>query len=296
MLLEIVGPELGRLDQELAKLALLSSSPSRQAGVAQITRQLVEQTVGGWGAKTAWSMIEAALDGNAAEALVQLDRLLLAGEEPIALLAMMSGSLRRLAAATRIIEQAEADAAAFLCPTRCAKPACRPKNSSSTKPNANCGKSRGTVPNTSSRGCSKPICAQRPKLFRPSGAAGFGRIDRAAFETSDSERNSRSIIASRIEPDSRKQGFAARSLTCAAGSKWQTFPVAEDCFQFIAVARFLAMRSPREISKAHPLERRFTQTSMDWCLGRIPMHLACHQCALRMRQRQGRVATGGAVV
>ncbi len=54
-------------------------------------------------------MIEAALDGNAAEALVQLDRLLLAGEEPIAIFAMMSGSLRRLAAATRIIEQAETE-------------------------------------------------------------------------------------------------------------------------------------------------------------------------------------------
>ena len=74
-----------------------------------ITRELVEQTVGGWRAKTAWTMIEAALDGNAAGALVQLDRLLLAGEEPIALLAMMSGSLRRLAAATRIVEQAEAE-------------------------------------------------------------------------------------------------------------------------------------------------------------------------------------------
>ncbi len=54
-------------------------------------------------------MIEAALEGNAREALVQLDRLLLAGEEPIALLAMMSGSLRRMAAATRIVQQAEAE-------------------------------------------------------------------------------------------------------------------------------------------------------------------------------------------
>ncbi len=109
MLLEIVGPELGRLDQELAKLALLAVSPGPKAGSGQITRELVEQTVGGWRAKTAWTMIEAALDGNAAQALVELDRLLLAGEEPIALLAMMSGSLRRLAAATRIIEQADAE-------------------------------------------------------------------------------------------------------------------------------------------------------------------------------------------
>ncbi|HEY2828006.1 MAG TPA: DNA polymerase III subunit delta [Pirellulales bacterium] len=103
LLLETVGPQLGRLDQELAKLALLAGTEKQQ----KITRQLVEQAVGGWRAKTAWAMIEAALEGNGAVALVELDRLILAGEEPIALLAMMSGSLRRMAAATRIIEDAE---------------------------------------------------------------------------------------------------------------------------------------------------------------------------------------------
>ncbi len=108
MLLEIVGPELGRLDQELAKLALLApDNPGRKPGGRVITKDLVEQTVGGWRAKTAWAMIEAALDGEAAKALVELDRLLLAGEEPLTLFAMMSGSLRRLAAAARIVEQAE---------------------------------------------------------------------------------------------------------------------------------------------------------------------------------------------
>jgi DNA polymerase-3 subunit delta len=103
LLLEIVGPQLGRLDQELAKLALLATAEEPRT----IGRKLVEQAVGGWRAKTAWAMIEAALEGRAAAALVELDRLLLAGEEPIALLAMMSGSLRRMAAATRIIEEAE---------------------------------------------------------------------------------------------------------------------------------------------------------------------------------------------
>ena len=124
LLLEIVGPQLGRLDQELAKLALLAAGASGQSSMvsgqkvehptvavdraaAQITRELVKSSVGGWRAKTAWSMIEAVLEGQAAIALVELDRLLLAGEEPIALLAMMSGSLRRMAAATRTIEQAE---------------------------------------------------------------------------------------------------------------------------------------------------------------------------------------------
>ena len=114
LLLEIVGPQLGRLDQELAKLALLTGlAPAPKPDAAKVTkhtisRELVEQSVGGWRAKTAWAMIEAALDGNAAVALVELDRLLLAGEEPIPLLAMMSGSLRRMAAAARIVENAEA--------------------------------------------------------------------------------------------------------------------------------------------------------------------------------------------
>jgi DNA polymerase III subunit delta len=111
LLLEIVGPQLGRLDQELAKLALLAGGNAegrkQKTEDCVITKELVEQAVGGWRAKTAWDMIEQALEGNANSALVQLDRLLLAGEEPIALLAMMGGSLRRMAAATRIIEQAE---------------------------------------------------------------------------------------------------------------------------------------------------------------------------------------------
>jgi len=110
LLLEIVGPQLGRLDQELAKLALLTTNSAENkqpSGEAVISRDLVEQAVGGWRARTAWDMIEQALEGNAKEALTQLDRLLLAGEEPIALLAMMGGSLRRMAAATRIIEEAE---------------------------------------------------------------------------------------------------------------------------------------------------------------------------------------------
>ena len=101
-LLELVGPELGLLDQELAKLAV--SVPQGQP----IGPDLVLELVGGWRAKTAWDLLDAAAAGQARAALVQLDRLILAGEHPIALLAQMSSTLRRFAAATRIIEQAEA--------------------------------------------------------------------------------------------------------------------------------------------------------------------------------------------
>ena len=101
LLIEMVGPELGLLDQELAKLAL-TAGPGEK-----VTPQTVGQYVGTWRAKTTWEMLDAMLDGNAREALVQLDRLLLAGESPVGLLAQISASLRRFAAATRLILQAE---------------------------------------------------------------------------------------------------------------------------------------------------------------------------------------------
>ncbi|MFH1266350.1 MAG: DNA polymerase III subunit delta [Planctomycetota bacterium] len=101
-LVDMIGPELGLLDQELAKLALTAGRKGK------ITPEMVSRSVGNWRAKTTWVMLDAALAGDAREALVELDRLLLAGESPIALLAQISGSLRRFAAATRLVLQAEA--------------------------------------------------------------------------------------------------------------------------------------------------------------------------------------------
>ncbi len=99
LLLEIVGPELGLLDQELAKLA--AAIPPGQT----ITAEHVHELTGGWRAKTTWDMLDAATAGNAAEALVQLERLLTGGEHPVAILAQIGSTLRRFAAATRLIEQ-----------------------------------------------------------------------------------------------------------------------------------------------------------------------------------------------
>ncbi len=101
MLVETIGAELGLIDQELAKMA-----PMAEKG--KISEELVGRMVGGWRTRTAWEMLDAALDGNVAEAMLQLDRLLLRGENPIGLLAQISASLRRFAAATRLILQAEA--------------------------------------------------------------------------------------------------------------------------------------------------------------------------------------------
>ena len=100
-LLDRVGREPGLLDAELAKLA--GSVPRSEA----ITVKLVSELVGSWRTKTTWDMLNAAVDGDTAEALRQLDRLLGAGEQPIAIVAAAATVLRRFAAATRLIEQAE---------------------------------------------------------------------------------------------------------------------------------------------------------------------------------------------
>jgi DNA polymerase-3 subunit delta len=101
-LVELVGPELGLLDQELARLALMVGDDKK------ISAELVGHSVGGWRAKTTWEMLDAAMDGNVREALAQLDRLLAAGEQPVGLLGQVSATLRRFAAATRLVVQAEA--------------------------------------------------------------------------------------------------------------------------------------------------------------------------------------------
>jgi DNA polymerase-3 subunit delta len=101
MMVDLVGAELGLLNQELAKLALMTGSDKK------ITPELVSRAVGGWRTKTTWEMLDAALDGEVVEAMAQLDRLLASGEQPVGLLGQISASLRRFAAATRLILRAE---------------------------------------------------------------------------------------------------------------------------------------------------------------------------------------------
>lgn len=99
---EAIGPELGLLDQELAKLALTVGPGGK------VTAETVTQLVGSWRTRTTWEMLDALLDGKSAEAFVQLDRLILGGENPIALLGQISATLRRLAAAMQLIRSTEA--------------------------------------------------------------------------------------------------------------------------------------------------------------------------------------------
>ena len=100
-LIELVGHDLGVLDQQLAKLALLVEPGD------PVTPELVCDIVGGWRARTTWDLLDAATEGNAAEALKQLDRILHAGEPPVALFGAISWSLRRFADAARVVQQAE---------------------------------------------------------------------------------------------------------------------------------------------------------------------------------------------
>jgi len=97
LLLEIVGLELGQLDQELAKLAS-AIEPGQP-----IDADAVNRLVAGWRVKTIWEMLDAAAAGNASKALLELDRLLVSGGNAVALLGQISSSLRRLAAAARYL-------------------------------------------------------------------------------------------------------------------------------------------------------------------------------------------------
>lgn len=101
LLCELVGSELGIIDQDLAKLALFAGPNGK------VTAQLVQEIVGGWRAKTVWEMVAAAASGDVAEALRQLDHALQSGEHPNALFGQISWSLRRYTAATRHYQRAE---------------------------------------------------------------------------------------------------------------------------------------------------------------------------------------------
>ena len=101
LLVDFIGMELGLLDQELAKLALAVP----QGG--KLTADIVQENVGSWRTRTTWEMLDLALGGNVPEAIRQLNMLIQAGENPVGLLAQIAYTLRKLAAATQLILDAE---------------------------------------------------------------------------------------------------------------------------------------------------------------------------------------------
>jgi DNA polymerase-3 subunit delta len=94
-LVELVGANLGQLDQELSKLAsYVGESP-------QIDIDSVNSLVVGTRTESVFKLLDMVIDGQVGKALDFLDRQLLAGETPIGVLGMLAGQLRRLARAAR---------------------------------------------------------------------------------------------------------------------------------------------------------------------------------------------------
>ncbi len=90
LLVELIGPEIGLLASEVAKLATYVGERKT------VTRDDVARLVGAGRVETIWKALEAATTGRAAEALDLLDRLMTAGEHPVGLLAAVAASLRKV--------------------------------------------------------------------------------------------------------------------------------------------------------------------------------------------------------
>jgi DNA polymerase-3 subunit delta len=90
-LVELVGPDLGLLDQELAKLAVYAGKQS------EISREDVDRLVGRSREAETFKIFDAIGAGRTAEALAILERLFDEGDEPLAILGAFSWQLRRLA-------------------------------------------------------------------------------------------------------------------------------------------------------------------------------------------------------
>lgn len=99
MLVDLVGAEMGVLDQELAKLAAYVGNASK------IEAEDVDQLVGSSREQNTWKIFDAIGAGRPSEALGILDRLFDQGEEPLAVLGAFSWQLRRLAKAGRLARQ-----------------------------------------------------------------------------------------------------------------------------------------------------------------------------------------------
>lgn len=92
LLLELIGTEIGILDQELAKLAVACHDGKKSV----IRRADVARHVHSGHVESIWNMLDLATTGNMGRALDDLDNLLTAGEPPIKLVAAMASSLRKL--------------------------------------------------------------------------------------------------------------------------------------------------------------------------------------------------------
>ncbi len=101
LLVDLIGAEMGLLDQELAKLAIYVGTAAR------IETGDVDKLVGNSRAENMWKIFDAIGTGNSAAALTILDRLFEQSEEPLRILGAFSMQLRRLAQAARLSQQGQ---------------------------------------------------------------------------------------------------------------------------------------------------------------------------------------------
>jgi DNA polymerase-3 subunit delta len=91
LLVELIGPEMGQLDQELAKLAAHAGDAKR------IDAAEVDALVGRSRSETVWKVFDAVGAGKAGDALTILDQMLGQGDDPMQVLGGFSWQLRKLA-------------------------------------------------------------------------------------------------------------------------------------------------------------------------------------------------------
>jgi DNA polymerase-3 subunit delta len=99
LLVDLIGPDMGQLDQELAKLAVYVGEANR------IDSEDVDKLVGQSRAEDMWKIFEAMGGGQTADALAIIDRLFDQGQDALAILGAFSWQLRKLAQAHRLNQQ-----------------------------------------------------------------------------------------------------------------------------------------------------------------------------------------------
>lgn len=107
LLVDLVGTEMGQLDQELLKLSVYVGDK------AKIETADVDRLVGNSRAENTWKIFDAIAAGNVPEAMIILHRLFDQGEEPLRILGAFSMQLRRLAQAARLTAEGKSLAAAL---------------------------------------------------------------------------------------------------------------------------------------------------------------------------------------
>jgi DNA polymerase-3 subunit delta len=101
LLVELIGADMGQLDQELTKLGIYVGAAEK------IDQGDVDKLVGSSRAEDVFKIFNAIAEGRAKEALSILERLFDQGEDPIRILAAFGWQLRRLAQAWRLNQQGQ---------------------------------------------------------------------------------------------------------------------------------------------------------------------------------------------